>query len=158
MAPVRVAVALGSNLGDRHGHLAWAVDRLAAVITDVQASQPVETAPVEVAEPQPHYLNAVIVGRTVLPARELLTHLLALEAERGRVRQGVRSSRTLDLDLILYGQARIQERGLEVPHPRFRDRPFVLGPLAQMAPRWRDPLTGRTLAALWRTRRLPGRG
>lgn len=154
----RVAVALGSNLGDRAGHLAWACEALGALITDLIASPPIETAPLGVPDAQPPYLNAVVVGRTTLPPRAVLTALLDLEARRGRVRTGVRSARTLDLDLILYDGLVVDEPGLQIPHPRFRERPFVLGPLARLAPRWRDPVTGDTLARTWRRRRLPGRG
>jgi 2-amino-4-hydroxy-6-hydroxymethyldihydropteridine diphosphokinase len=157
-ALVRVAVALGSNLGDRAAHLAWALDALAAMLTDVRASPFVNTAPHGVPDPQPDYLNAVAVGATTLGPRALLDALLRLEAARGRVRPGALAARTLDLDLILYGGRVIDEPGLQVPHPRFRERDFVLGPLAALAPRWRDPVGGQTLAALWRTRRRPGRG
>ena len=155
---VRVAVALGSNLGDRAAHLAWACDGLGRIFTGLQASPFENTAPLDVPDSQPDYLNAVVIGTTVLPPRAVLDTLLRLEAERGRTRPGVRSARTLDLDLILYGNLLVDEAGLQVPHPRFRERDFVLGPLARLAPRWRDPVTGETLAALWRRRRLPGRG
>lgn len=156
--PVRVAVALGSNLGDRASHLTWALDALGAVLTTLRHSPFDNTAPVGVPDQQPDYLNAVAVGLTRLSPRALLETLLRLEAERGRVRPGVRAARTLDLDLILYGNQVIDEPGLVVPHPRFRERDFVLGPLAALAPRWRDPESGRTLASMWRTRRLPGGG
>lgn len=155
---VRVAVAIGSNLGDRAAHIAWACDGLGRVLTDVRCSPVENTAPLDVPDPQPDYLNAVVVGRTTLPPRALLDVLLRLEVERGRTRPGVRSARTLDLDLILYGDRVIDEPGLQVPHPRYREREFVLGPLARLAPRWRDPVRRVTLAALWRSRRLPGRG
>lgn len=154
----RVAVALGSNLGDRTAHLRWAIEALSLVLTGVRCSPFENTAPLDVPDAQPDYLNAVLVGRTTLSPRAVLDTLLDLEHQRGRRRPGVRAARTLDLDLVLYGTHVIDEPGLQIPHPRFRDRPFVLGPLAHLAPRWRDPLTGTTLAALWRTRRLPGRG
>jgi len=157
-ALARVAVALGSNLGDRAAHLAWAIDQLSGLLSDVRCSVPQNTAPQDVPDAQPDYLNAVVVGRTALAPRALLAALLRLEAARGRQRPGLRAARTLDLDLILYGNRVIDEPGLEVPHPRFRERDFVLGPLAALAPRWRDPVGGQTMAALWRTRRLPGRG
>ncbi len=155
---VRVAVALGSNLGDRAAHLAWACDGLGRILTNLRASPFENTAPLDVPDSQPDYLNAVVIGTTALAPRAVLDTLLRLEAERGRTRPGVRSARTLDLDLILYGNLVVDEPGLQVPHPRFRERDFVLGPLARLTPRWRDPVTGETLAALWRRRRLPGRG
>jgi 2-amino-4-hydroxy-6-hydroxymethyldihydropteridine diphosphokinase len=155
---VRVAVALGSNLGDRAAHLSWATAQLAHLLDGLVVSPFEETAPLDVPDLQPDYLNAVAVGRSRLGAPELLDALLALERQRGRTRPGLRAARTLDLDLVLYGSAVIDDARLTVPHPRFRERPFVLGPLATLAPRWRDPVTGRTLAALWRTHRLPGGG
>ena len=155
---VRVAVALGSNLGDRAAHLSWATAQLAHLLDGLVVSPFEETAPLDVPDLQPDYLNAVAVGRSRLGAAALLDALLALERERGRMRPGLRAARTLDLDLVLYGSAVIDDVRLTVPHPRFRERPFVLGPLATLAPRWRDPVTGRTLAALWRTHRLPGGG
>ncbi len=156
--PVRVAVALGSNLGDRAAHLAWAVGELARVVDGLRVSAFEETAPLDVPDLQPDYLNAVAVGRCRLGARDLLEALLALERLRGRLRPGLRAARTLDLDLVLFGNSVIDDTRLTVPHPRFRERPFVLGPLAALVPRWRDPVTGCTLAALWRTHRLPGGG
>lgn len=155
---VRVAVALGSNLGDRNAHLVWALAALADLLTDLRCSPFEDTAPHDVPDVQPDYLNAVAIGRTMLAPRALLEALLRIEAARGRIRPGVRAARTLDLDLILYGQQVIDEPGMQVPHPRFRERAFVLEPLARLAPRWRDPVSGRTLAALRHSRRLPGRG
>lgn len=152
----RVAIALGSNLGDRAAHLRWALEALAGPIDGLRASPLVTTPPVEVSGPQPDYLNAVAVGRTRLGPHALLDQLLALEAARGRVRDGWHATRTLDLDLVLYGDAVIDDDRLTVPHPRFLDRPFVLGPLSILAPRWRDPRSGRTLAALWKEKRPAG--
>lgn len=156
--PVRVAVALGSNLGDRTGHLSWAVGQLSHLLDEVRVSPFEETAPLDVPDLQPDYLNAVAVGRCRLGPAGLLDALLALERLRGRTRPGLRAARTLDLDLILYGSAVIDDARLTVPHPRFRERPFVLGPLAALVPRWRDPVTGQTMAGLWRTHRPPGGG
>jgi 2-amino-4-hydroxy-6-hydroxymethyldihydropteridine diphosphokinase len=147
----RVAIALGSNLGDRAGHLRWALDALGGHLSGLRASGFEDTAPVEVPDPQPDYLNAVAVGRTTLEPHALLDLLLALEADRGRTRPGARAARTLDLDLVLYGNRQIRDARLVVPHPRYLDRPFVLGPLARLAPRWRDPSSGRTLASLARS-------
>jgi 2-amino-4-hydroxy-6-hydroxymethyldihydropteridine diphosphokinase len=94
----------------------------------------INTAPVDVHEPQPDYLNAVVVGRTTLGARELLNTLLAIEEFHARERRTPKAARTLDLDLILYGHETIDEAGLQVPHPRFREREFVMGPLREIAP------------------------
>jgi len=97
---------------------------------------------------QPRYLNGVVVGETELSARELLDRLLAIEAAAGRTRPGAMAARTLDLDLILFGDKKIEEPGLLVPHPRFRERLFVLEPLVEVAPDWVDPVTGLTASAL----------
>src|SRR5690606_18199259 len=96
-----VAVALGSNLGNRAAHLDWAAGRLRDVITGLQVSSYIDTTPVGVSG-HPDYLNAVVVGHTGVAPRALLETLLALEAERGRVRTGGVEPRPLDLDLILY--------------------------------------------------------
>ena len=101
-----------------------------------------DTAPVGVSPDHPRYLNGVVVGETSLSARELLDRLLAIEAAAGRTRPSPMAPRTLDLDLILFGDQKIEEPGLTVPHPRFRERLFVLEPLAEVAPDWIDPVTG----------------
>ena len=138
------AVTLGSNLGDRAAHLDFAIARLAALLDNLKTSRYYDTVPVGVSGPQPIYLNAAAVGTTTLSARELLDGLLAIERERGRERPHDNAPRTLDLDLILFGDAVIVEPGLIVPHPRFRERRFVLEPLAEVAAGLRDPVTGKT--------------
>ncbi len=130
--PTRVAIALGSNLGDRRAHLAFAIRRLRRILRDVRVSSIHETAPEGVDEPQPDYLNAVVAGLTTLSPHELLQALLAIERERGRTRQSFRASRTLDLDLILYGDEVIDTPELTVPHPRYLERQFVTKPLAEV--------------------------
>ena len=142
-----VAIALGSNVGDRAAHLQFAIDRLRSVLTNVQQSAHVDTAPVGVVE-QPRFLNGVVTGDTALTARALLDRLLAIERERGRARPHPGAPRTLDLDLIVFGDAVIAEAGLAVPHPRFRERLFVLEPLSEIAPDTVDPVTGHTVAEL----------
>ena len=144
----KAAIALGSNLGDREAHLAFAVARLSSVLSNLRHSRWHDTAPVGVAPDQPRYLNGVVVGDTALTARELLRELLAIEAAAGRTRPSPMAPRTLDLDLILFGNERIREAGLVVPHPRFRERLFVLEPLAEVAPGWIDPDSGEAVSAL----------
>jgi len=129
---VRVAIALGSNLGDREAHLRFAIDRLSVILADVRVSTFHNTAAVEVDEPQPDYLNAALSGTTTLSAHELLTAMLAIERERGRTRPSLRASRTLDLDLIFYGDQIITTPELTVPHPRWRERDFVVRPLSEV--------------------------
>ena len=145
---VPVAVALGSNVGDRRAHFAWAIQQLGRYLRNIRASAPIETEPFDVPDSQPAYLNAVVVGEVSLSAVELMEILMGLERERGRVRPFYRAPRTLDLDLILYGNQAIEAPGLVVPHPHFRERRFVLEPLAQLTPDWVDPLTGKTVRSL----------
>ena len=143
-----VAIALGSNLGDRRAHLDYAIDALKLDLVDIRVSSFRETTPVGVGEEHGAYLNAALVGRTGLPPRDLLDRLLQIEEERGRGRPYPMAPRTLDLDLILYGDAILNEDGLCVPHPRFREREFVLTPLSEVAPDMLDPVTGRTIGEL----------
>jgi 2-amino-4-hydroxy-6-hydroxymethyldihydropteridine diphosphokinase len=139
----RTAIAIGSNLGDRHRAIGFAVERLATFVTDLAVSSLIETEPEgEGLADQPLYLNAVAVGHTHLDARALLEALLAIETDFGRERPFLNAPRTLDLDLILLGDTLTEAPGLRVPHPRFRERFFVLGPLAEIAPDMVDPLTG----------------
>lgn len=144
----RVAIALGSNVGDRRAHLDYAVSKLRALLANLIVSPYVDTVPVGVSGPQAMFLNAAVVGETTLTARQLLDALLAIERERGRERPYVNAPRTLDLDLLLLGDVILHERGLEVPHPRFRERRFVLEPLAAVAPELRDPVSGKTVGEL----------
>ena len=146
-----VAIALGSNLGDRRAAIAFAAERLAHFITNLQLSDLIETEPDgEGLQDQPLYLNAVVIGETSLTARALLDEMLAIEQAFGRERPFPTAPRTLDLDLILLGDEVIHEPGLEVPHPRFRERFFVLGPLAEIAPDLVDPVTGLRVGELLR--------
>ncbi len=144
---MRVAIALGSNLGDRRSHLASAVARLRARIPDLLVSEAVDTAPEGVAEP-PRFLNAAAIGTWDGTADALLAFLLSVERDGGRERPFAGAARTIDLDLILFGDLVSDSPTLTVPHPRFRNRPFVLTPLAAIAADWRDPVTGLTIAAL----------
>jgi 2-amino-4-hydroxy-6-hydroxymethyldihydropteridine diphosphokinase len=143
----KIAIALGSNVGDRHATLNAAIDALRPIVDDLRSSSFVETPFIGDAV-QPSVLNAAIVGASSLAAHALLERLLAIELDFGRTRPYRGAPRTLDLDLILYGDAIINEPGLQVPHPRFRERRFVLEPLAEIAPDWRDPVTGLSIDAL----------
>ena len=144
-----MAIALGSNVGDRRATLTSALDALAPWVHDLHASSFYDT-PYIGTEVQPSVLNAAAVGVSPLAAHALLERLLAIEQDFGRTRPYGGAPRTLDLDLILYGDAVIDEPGLVVPHPRFRERRFVLEPLAEIAPGWRDPVTGHSIAELLR--------
>jgi len=147
----KVVIALGSNLGDRQAALDFAVARLAPLVSNLTLSSVVETEPAgEGLQDQPLYLNAVAVGHTALTAREMLDALLAIEKACGRERPYPGAPRTLDLDLILLGATIRNSTGLQVPHPRFRERTFVLGPLVEIAPDMIDPVTGLTVTQLLR--------
>jgi len=145
-----VAIALGSNLGDRQANIDFAIARLREILGDLRVSSFINSPPFDVPDTQPDYLNAVVVGETSLSAEDVLGRLLAIERERGRERPSVRAARTLDLDLILYGDRITSVPGLELPHPRFRERAFVLEPLAEIAPGIVDPVTGKTIQKLAR--------
>ena len=143
----KIAVALGSNVGDRRATLNSAIETLRPIIRKLRASSFYDT-PYIGSEVQPSVLNGAVVGTTDLDAHTLLERLLAIEQDFGRTRPYGGAPRTLDLDLILYGDEVIDEPGLIVPHPRFRERRFVLEPLAEIAAEWRDPVTGRTVEDL----------
>lgn len=131
-------VALGSNLGDREAHLAFARERLAALPSTriLGASDIEETAPLGGMD-QPAYLNQMIAIETALDPRALLARLHEIESARGRVRAGSArwASRTLDLDLVLYGEVSVREPGIEVPHPGLADRAFWQRQLASVRDR-----------------------
>jgi 2-amino-4-hydroxy-6-hydroxymethyldihydropteridine diphosphokinase len=134
MGPVvRTYLGLGSNLGDRLANLQGAVDGLGAdtASTVVGVSSVYETDPVGGPE-QPAYLNAVVVVDTSRSPRQLLELAQALEARARRVRRERWGPRTLDVDLLLFGDAEVHEPDLEVPHPRMGERGFVIAPLAEV--------------------------
>jgi 2-amino-4-hydroxy-6-hydroxymethyldihydropteridine diphosphokinase len=149
--PTTAAIALGSNLGDRTAHLDYGVSRLRVLLGGLKVSAYYETKPVGVVGDQPDFLNAAAVGETTLSAAALLAALLDIELDGGRERPHPAAARTLDLDLVLFGaQIIFEPPGLIVPHPRFRERAFVLQPLAEIAPDLRDPVTHATIDALLR--------
>jgi len=148
--PVDAYVALGSNLGDRLARVEGAIAALRATLgVDVVAvSRWYETDPVG-PPPQGPYLNGVAHLRTRLAPRALLGRLLEIERAAGRVRDGTRDApRSLDLDLLLHGDARIESAELVLPHPRLHERGFVLEPFAELAPALVHPTRGETIAAL----------
>lgn len=144
-------VALGSNLGNRDEILRAALAGLARLPQTrlIRASSFHETAP-EAPGDGPPFLNGAALLHTSLAPTDLLRHLGVLERRAGRVRipGAPRGPRTLDLDLILHGRHTVQRPDLVVPHPRFRDRLFVLAPAAEIAPSLVDPQTGRRLHEL----------
>jgi 2-amino-4-hydroxy-6-hydroxymethyldihydropteridine diphosphokinase len=136
---IDVAISLGSNLGDRESWIAFGVQAVARELEELQVSSVYETAP-QLLEDQPLFLNACCTGRTRLTPRQLLSQLQDAERAAGRDRSGPRyGPRTLDLDLLLYGDEVIDSMELAVPHARLRERGFVLVPLAEIAAEWIVP-------------------
>jgi 2-amino-4-hydroxy-6-hydroxymethyldihydropteridine diphosphokinase len=142
-------VGIGSNLGDREDNLRRAVELLSVEDgVDVTAVSEIrETEPVGPVEQGP-FLNGAVRIQTDLGPRELLERLLAVEQRLGRVREERWGPRTIDLDLLLYGDDAVDEPGLTVPHPRLHERRFVLEPLADLAPSLEIPGRGPISALL----------
>jgi 2-amino-4-hydroxy-6-hydroxymethyldihydropteridine diphosphokinase len=145
----RAYVGLGANLGPREVTLLRAADLLAAAdgVEVVAVSQLRETEPVGLVE-QPPFLNGVVAIDTSLSPRTLLDLLLEVERSLGRVRGERWGPRTIDLDLLVYGDERVDEEGLHVPHPRLHERRFALEPLAELDPTLRIPGLGDVSEAL----------
>jgi len=144
-----VVVAFGSNIGDRRRQIAEAALHVGSFLSGFRLSPIIETAPVGAGtQGQPAYLNAVGVGESALTAHDVLARLQAIEDRAGRTRPFPNAPRTLDLDLILLGDQIVETAGLQLPHPRFRERRFVLEPLAALAPDLRDPVTGLAVREL----------
>lgn len=147
---VNAFIGLGSNLGDREASLRAALDRLGALPGTrlVRESSLMETEPVDSPPGAGLFLNGVAWIETSLAPLELLEALLAIERELGRDRKGQprNAPRTIDLDLLLYGEQVIDQPELQVPHPRMSEREFVLWPLLQIASKLRDPRTGEPFA------------
>jgi 2-amino-4-hydroxy-6-hydroxymethyldihydropteridine diphosphokinase len=144
----RVFVGLGSNVGDRLGKLkaaAGALDGLPS--TRVVGRSPVyETSPV--GPRQRDFLNAVVEVRTAAEPAEFLRCLQGIERRLGRRRRAKWGPREIDLDILFHGRRRVRAGKLSVPHPRLRERLFVLRPLADLAPRFKDPVSGASVRAL----------
>lgn len=150
MKSKQCAIALGSNLGDSLTILEQALEKLNEVsgLHIQQCSSWYETIPI--GPPQPNYLNGCAIA-TVSESRsplEILENLLAIEQQFGRIRRQRWGPRSLDLDLLLWENLILEQPQLQIPHPRFRDRAFVLVPLAEIAPHWLDPVTGQTIIQL----------
>lgn len=141
-------LSLGANLGDREKNLHEAVRRLGELGTVMNVSGFYETEPVDVAAEQPWYLNAAVALQTELKPKDLLDGLLALEQSMGRQRIEPKSPRTVDIDIVLFGEMAVHEVGLTIPHPRMHLRRFVLEPLAEIAPEARHPVLQRTAKEL----------
>ncbi len=144
----RVYLSLGTNAGDREALLARALERLAAAgLRLLRVSSVYETEPLDRRD-QPWFLNLVVEAETDLFPRMLLMRLQRIEFELGRRRLTPKGPRTMDIDILLYGDAVIRLPELTVPHPRMTERRFVLEPLAELVPELRYPLDGRPIREL----------
>ncbi len=147
MTWVKVYLGLGSNLGDRVGNLASAVERLSQKITIKKLSSVYETEPVYYKE-QPLYLNAVLSAVTKLDPFELLRFVKSIESTLGRQPSFRNAPRTIDIDILFYGDQVAETAELIIPHPRIAERAFVLVPLAEIAPRLVHPLLQKRVSEL----------
>lgn len=130
---MKVVIALGSNLGDRERNIESAIERIRSEIEVGAISSMIETDPVG-GPVQGKYLNAILIGETEIPPRELMVKLLGIEDQLGRVREVVNGPRTIDLDLIDYQGVEIESDVLTLPHPRADQRAFVLLPWLEIEP------------------------
>ncbi|MEA5505339.1 2-amino-4-hydroxy-6-hydroxymethyldihydropteridine diphosphokinase [Halotia wernerae UHCC 0503] len=136
------AIALGSNMGNSAKTLAAAIDILAKTPSIFLQARSSLYQTKAVGPPQPDYLNGCAILQTEMPPQQLLDNLLAIEQKFGRVRRERWGPRSLDLDLLLYDDLVLNTPTLQIPHPRMRERAFVLVPLAEIAPDWVEPVSG----------------
>jgi len=142
-----VYLSLGSNVGDREGNLNTAVDRLRALGEVVAVSSFYETEPLEFTA-QPWFLNCAVKLDTEKTPKQLLAGILEIEQQLGRRRGQQKGPRTIDLDILLFGDSIVEDRGLKIPHPATHERRFVLEPLAEIAPDARHPVFKQTIRQL----------
>ena len=145
--PDLVYLSLGSNVGDRRGNLQAAIERLRQSGTVQAVSAFYEAEPVELRD-QPWFLNCVVALETRKPPAELLKDLLAIEHTMGRLRLRDKGPRSIDIDIVLFGDEIVEERGLRIPHPAMHQRRFVLAPLVEIAPDMVHPQIGKTTREL----------
>ncbi len=142
-----VALALGSNLGDRISYLRRAVEALKTYM-EVEAVSPVYESPAAYVTDQPVFLNAALIGATRLSPLALLWQIKAIENEIGRQPTYHYGPRAIDVDVIFHGDTVMETPELTLPHPRLAERDFVLQPLTDIAPNWPHPTTGQIIQTL----------
>lgn len=143
----RVYLSLGSNMGEREANLKAAIESLAALGKITAISSLYETEPVEFAA-QPWFLNCVVELETEKMPRQLLAAILDIEKGLGRRRVQKKGPRTLDIDILFFGNSTVKTKGLTIPHPAMQERRFVLEPLAEIAPEMRHPILKHTVREL----------
>jgi|SRR5579864_123062 len=141
-------LSLGSNLGDRKAHLLDAIARLGELGSVSRVSAFYETEPVEITGQQPWFLNCAAAVETELTPLEFLKRMLAIEQAMGRERTEPKGPRTIDADIIFFGNEVVDTKELSIPHPAMQHRRFVLEPLAEIAPETRHPVLKRTVREL----------
>jgi len=142
-----VYLSLGTNLGDRQANLADAIERLRRIGDVVSISSFYETEPVELAA-QPWFLNCAVALQTEKMPKQLLAAVMEIEKELGRRREQKKGPRTIDIDILLFGNSTVNTQDLKIPHPAMQERRFVLEPLAEIAPEQRHPVFKRTIREL----------
>ena len=142
-----VYLSLGSNVGDRSANLRAGIERLGEAGTVTAVSGFYETEPVELRE-QPWFLNCVVALETGTSPRALLNKALAIEQEMGRLRMKDKGPRSIDIDILLFGDRVVEEQGLKIPHPAMQQRRFVLEPLVEIAPQALHPQLRKTVREL----------
>jgi 2-amino-4-hydroxy-6-hydroxymethyldihydropteridine diphosphokinase len=145
--PTLAYLSLGSNVGDREGQLRAAQARLGAAGKIVAVSSLYETEPVDFTE-QPWFLNCVVAFETEQTPEELMTSILRIEQEMGRRRLQKKGPRTIDIDILLFGENVVDSPGVTIPHPAMHLRRFVLEPLAEIAPEVIHPVFRKTIRQL----------
>lgn len=143
----KIYLSIGTNVGDRKANLVQAVSRLAPEIFPNLISPVYETKPVGLAE-QPDFYNIALAGDTALAPYDVLAHLKRIEADMGREKTVANGPRVIDLDLLYYDDLAYESEELAIPHPRRVGRAFVYAPLADIAPDFVDPVTGKTVLAM----------
>jgi 2-amino-4-hydroxy-6-hydroxymethyldihydropteridine diphosphokinase len=143
----RVYLSLGSNVGDREDHLRGAITRLESIARVISVSSFYETEPMEVTN-QPWFLNCAVKAETTKVPKQLMAAILEMEREMGRLRTMKKGPRTIDIDILLFGDAVVDSPEVTIPHPAMHERRFVLEPLAEIAPEARHPVFKKTVSEM----------
>ncbi len=143
----RVYLSLGSNVGDREDHLRGAITRLESIARVISVSSFYETEPMEVTN-QPWFLNCAVKAETTKVPKQFMAAVLEMEREMGRLRTMKKGPRTIDIDILLFGDAVVDSPEVTIPHPAMHERRFVLEPLVEIAPEARHPVFKKTVSEM----------